>query len=155
MFIYLFTWWHWVVVAACGIFRGGVQILWLWCTGCSMQASVVRALRFSSCGTWSWLPCSMWGLSSLTRDQTCIPCIARWILNHWTSREVSFTFLFLVYLSKFIPYWAGSKQQWCPDDLKQQTQSYSIVRHSYVITCGTWRPLTLRVETSSSEFYTV
>ena len=30
----------------------------------------------------------MWALSSLTRDQTCIPWIARWILNQWTIREV-------------------------------------------------------------------
>ena len=36
------------------------------------------------------LPCSMWDLSSasLTRDQTHIPCTGRWILNHWTTREV-------------------------------------------------------------------
>ena len=26
--------------------------------------------------------------SSQTRDQTHIPCIGRWILNHWTTREV-------------------------------------------------------------------
>ena len=26
-------------------------------------------------------------LSSLARDRTCIPCIARCILNHWTTRE--------------------------------------------------------------------
>ena len=26
----------------------------------------------------------MWDLSSLTRDQTHVPCIARWIVNHWT-----------------------------------------------------------------------
>jgi len=26
--------------------------------------------------------------SSWTREQTCIPCIGRWILNHWTNREV-------------------------------------------------------------------
>ena len=25
--------------------------------------------------------------SSQARDQTCVPCIARWILNHWTTRE--------------------------------------------------------------------
>ena len=30
-----------------------------------------------------------WDLSSLSRDQTRIPCIARWILNHWATREVS------------------------------------------------------------------
>ena len=28
-------------------------------------------------------------LSSLTRDHTCVPCIARWILNHWTTGERS------------------------------------------------------------------
>ena len=30
----------------------------------------------------------MWDLSSLTRDQTLVPSIARQILNHWTTREV-------------------------------------------------------------------
>ena len=30
----------------------------------------------------------MWNLSSPTRSRTLIPCIARWILNHWTTREV-------------------------------------------------------------------
>ena len=30
----------------------------------------------------------MWDLSSLTRARTCVSCIARWILNHWTTREV-------------------------------------------------------------------
>ena len=29
-----------------------------------------------------------WDLSFPTRDETPIPCIARWILNHWTTREV-------------------------------------------------------------------
>ena len=33
-------------------------------------------------------PQGMWDLSSLTRDRTHILCIARWILNHWTTREV-------------------------------------------------------------------
>ena len=28
-------------------------------------------------------------VSSQTRDQTCVPCIGRWILYHWTPREVS------------------------------------------------------------------
>ena len=30
----------------------------------------------------------MWDLSSLTRDQTCVPCIERWILNCWATREL-------------------------------------------------------------------
>ena len=33
------------------------------------------------------LPSSMWDLSSLTRDGTCILYIGRQILNHWTIRE--------------------------------------------------------------------
>ena len=34
------------------------------------------------------LQCSMWDLSSPTRDWTHILCIARQILNHWTTKEV-------------------------------------------------------------------
>ena len=30
----------------------------------------------------------VWALGSLTRDQTCVPCVGRWILNHWTTKEV-------------------------------------------------------------------
>ena len=30
----------------------------------------------------------MWDLSSLTRDQIPVICIARWFLNHWTPRDV-------------------------------------------------------------------
>ena len=32
-------------------------------------------------------PCSMWDLSSLTRDLTCTSYTGRWHLNHWTFRE--------------------------------------------------------------------
>ena len=35
----------------------------------------------------------MWDRSSLTRDQTYIPCTGR-ILNHWTAREVPAVTLF-------------------------------------------------------------
>ena len=39
----------------------------------------------------------MWDLSSPTRDRTCVPCIGRRILNHWTAREVpAFGFLNLL-----------------------------------------------------------
>ena len=34
------------------------------------------------------MPCDTWDLSSLTRDRICIPCFRRWILNHWTTREI-------------------------------------------------------------------
>ena len=32
--------------------------------------------------------CSMWDLSFPIRNRTCIPCVGRWILNHWTTREI-------------------------------------------------------------------
>ena len=34
-----------------------------------------------------WLH-SVWDLSSPARDRTCVPCIERWILNHWATRKV-------------------------------------------------------------------
>ena len=46
-----------------------------------------------SCGTWAQLPHSKWDLSSPTGDQTCVPCIGKWIFNHWTTREVSWIYI--------------------------------------------------------------
>ena len=34
--------------------------------------------------------------SSWTRDWTCVPCISRWVLNHWTTRES-----FIIYYAYF------------------------------------------------------
>ena len=31
--------------------------------------------------------------TKLTRDQTHVPCIGRQILNHWTTREILYSFL--------------------------------------------------------------
>ena len=50
--------------------------------------SVITAGRLSSCGTWIQLPHGMWDLSSPTRNRTCIPCVARQILNHQITRGV-------------------------------------------------------------------
>ena len=60
MFVYLFTWLCQILVASHRIFL------------------VVRGL---SC------PHSMWDVSTMTRNQTYIPCIGRRILNHWTTRK--------------------------------------------------------------------
>ena len=46
------------------------------------------ALGLQSARAQAWLLCSLWNLSSLTRDRMCIPCIARQSLKHWTIREV-------------------------------------------------------------------
>ena len=32
--------------------------------------------------------CGMWDLNFPNRDGTQVPCIGRWFLNHWTTREV-------------------------------------------------------------------
>ena len=50
----------------------------MWHTGYKDVGSVVEVHRLK-------LPLSMWDLSSLTRDQTHVPCIGRQIPNHWTT----------------------------------------------------------------------
>ena len=50
--------------------------------------SLVVVHELSSCREWASLLHGMWALSSLTRDWTRISCIARQILNYWTTREV-------------------------------------------------------------------
>ena len=35
-----------------------------------------------------WLSFPWHVKSSRTREQTCVPCTGRWVLNHWTTREV-------------------------------------------------------------------
>ena len=55
-----------------------------------------------SCSTWAlqlWRGCSIWDLSSPTRDQTHVPCTGRQILNHWTTREVPLILLLNVYIN--------------------------------------------------------
>ena len=39
--------------------------------------------------------------SSRTRDQTGVPCIEMWILNHWTTRETLTVFSFKHKISKW------------------------------------------------------
>ena len=46
------------------------------------HAGSVVVVRELSC------PAACGNLSSLTRGRTGVPCVARWILNHWTTREV-------------------------------------------------------------------
>ena len=98
LFKYLFLYLCWVLVVACGIFIVACRVFSLHCTGFSPAV----VCRLSSCGLQalehagsvvaahglSCPACGMWDLSSLTRDRTCVPCLGRQILNHWTSREV-------------------------------------------------------------------
>ena len=45
---------------------------------------------------------AMWELSSLTRDRTCIPCIGRQTLNHWTTREGPLTYFYAAYFPNLL-----------------------------------------------------
>ena len=46
----------------------------------------------------------MWDLSSPTRNRTCVPCIGKWILNQWTTREVPrITFFYRSLMLKYSP----------------------------------------------------
>ena len=55
----------------------------------SMHTFVYLATPHLSCGTWD-LQSSLQhvGSSSLTRNQTSVPPLGVWSLNHWTTREV-------------------------------------------------------------------
>ena len=44
---------------------------------------------FVAVGVQTWFPGSIWDLSSLIWDRTCISCTRRRILNHWITEEVS------------------------------------------------------------------
>ena len=65
-----------IFIASWGIFPCGTRTL--------MDSLVMH--RLSSCVSGLVAPWS-WDLRSPGRDQTCIPCGARWLLNHWTTRE--------------------------------------------------------------------
>ena len=70
-----------------------------WCgLSCGAQALYTGfsswPLGLSSCGSlaqWLWsmgLTVPLRVVSSWIRDQTCVPCVGRWILYLWTTREV-------------------------------------------------------------------
>ena len=83
IFIYVFLVGQ-VLVAACGIFRCGVQAL-----HCSVRASLQQWHRQAQqLRHMGFIVLRHVGSQFLTRNQTQVPCIGRWILNHWTTREV-------------------------------------------------------------------
>ena len=60
------------------------QPQYLWIKGSRARASVTAAQELSSCG----LVALRHVESSQTKDQTSVPCIDKWILNHWTTKKV-------------------------------------------------------------------
>ena len=80
--------------------------------------SLVLVHGLSSWGAWALLLCSIWDLSSPTRDGTCVSCIARWILNHWTIRKsLGITFCFVAAFTN-----CGHNVWVCSYNLKCSTQ---------------------------------
>lgn len=96
----IWFWLHWASVAVPGLSSCREPgALWSQCASCfcsgllccgaqalGMWASVVVALGFlstgSAAGAWAGLA-ALWHMeSSRSRDQTGVPCIARWIPNH-------------------------------------------------------------------------
>ena len=106
-FFYIYLFIHFLAVSGLSFgtqsLRCGAQAsLQLWFTGsrpCKLSSCCAWALQLwhaaclvvtyglSSCGMRAQFPQGMWDLSSLTEDRTGIPCIAKPILNHWTTRE--------------------------------------------------------------------
>ena len=60
---------------------------WLQHTGSSLHHAGPFIVD-SSCGVGVQTLFGVWDPSFLTKDENCVPCIARQILDHWTTREV-------------------------------------------------------------------
>ena len=82
-----------------------------WSTGVQ-EGDMILLFTFIFILFFSAVPCSMLGVSSLTRGWICAPCIylylERWSPNHWTAREIlihlySF-FFFLIHTGNYIQY---------------------------------------------------
>ena len=85
----------WVFVATCRLSLAATVgiTLWLWCTGFLLQWLVL----LQNTGSWVWVLQQLW-LTSLVApchvesswpgDRTYVPCIGRWLLIHYTTREV-------------------------------------------------------------------
>ena len=54
----------------------------------SLLKSLLNMLKYCFCLIFHFFGlCSMWDLSSPTRNRTCTPCIGRQSLNHWGARK--------------------------------------------------------------------
>ena len=70
-----------VLFQLCWVFVAVLRLL------IAVASLVVEGVRASGVA-WAQLPHGTWDLNSLTRDQSHVPCIARRILSHWTTREI-------------------------------------------------------------------
>ena len=85
---FIYFWLLRSLVAAPWIFSsyGERGLLWFWCWLLTMVASLAAEQGSRVLGLQQLWPMGLAALhhmeSSNTRDQTCLPCIGRWILNH-------------------------------------------------------------------------
>ena len=91
---------EWGLLSSCGArasLCGGFPSCRAWALGTWTSVAVAQGLiscswrplehvGFSSCGTQAQL-CACYLVSPQARDQTCVPCIGRQILIHYTTRE--------------------------------------------------------------------
>ena len=69
------------------VIKGGILLKDIFQCQPFFKSFYLNLLQYWSCFMF-W--CFGWGmqdLSSLTGDQACTPCIGKWSLNHWTTRE--------------------------------------------------------------------
>ena len=91
IFIYLFIWLFWVLVAASEVFAAARGI----CScGIGMWDLLVAACGIFSCGMQT-LNCGMWDLVPRPGIEPRSPALGAWSLGHWTTREVPLVSNFL------------------------------------------------------------
>ena len=83
---YLFIWLHRVLFASWGIFRSIAQTFYLWHIGSVFGAH--RLGYFTACGI----------LVPQPGIEPTVACIARQILNNWTTREVPYILFFYIFI---------------------------------------------------------
>ena len=79
----------WLRLQGCSVVAApGLLLLWrMGSRACELQK--VHLVGPGACAYWHTSSVAPLHVeSSWTRDGTHVPCIGRWILNHWTSREV-------------------------------------------------------------------
>ena len=111
LIILKYFWLCWVLVAVSGLSLVAVSGGYLCCV---TQDSHCRG--FSYCGLWALGGCRLLSCSTglgglrasgifLDQGSNLVPCIGRWVLNHWTTRGVpSFSFGLSNYLNTIIKF---------------------------------------------------
>ena len=132
----------------CFLFLMKIFNLFIW-----LPWVLVTALELSSRSALAYLLCDMWELSSPIRDWTSIPCTARWILNHCTTREShnkSFSCMFL-FLCLVYNHLVGAATTIIPVLLKLRDTKMTCLRLYHWYCCcesSLWNPLNLYTRAS-------